>query len=151
MLFNDCVTRCLEEPCPLYRGDAAAGPAVPNPASKTSIVEHILYLGGRGRETPYSSTSESEDVAEHFAGPRGRVWQTSATRAAAEGARHLPRKQLLENLKGFGRGKAKWNDEFEIAQAARYVEEWSEHLLDWSATSPSAIRDAVSRAFRKRT
>jgi hypothetical protein len=117
----------------------------------TGIVEHILYLGGRGRETPYSSTSESEEVAEHVAGPRGRVWETTVRGAAAEGAKHLPRKQLLQNLKGFGKGKAKWNDEFEVAQAARYVEEWVEHLLDWRAASPSTISDAVGRAVRKRS
>jgi hypothetical protein len=136
---------------PLFRGDNSVGPVVPDPPSKTGIVEHILYLGGHGRKTPFSSTSESEEVAEHFAGPQGQVWKTSSSAATAEGAKHLPRKQLLENLKGFGRGKAKWNDAFEVAQAARYVDEWSEHLLDWSGTPTSTIGDAVTRAFRKRS
>jgi hypothetical protein len=134
---------------PLFRGDDRVGPAVPDPSSNTGIVEHVLYLGGRGRKTPSSSTSESEEVAEHFAGARGQVWRTSASAASTAGAKHLARKQLLENLKGFGRGKAKWNDAFEVAQAARYVDEWSEHLLDCSGASASDIGDAVARAFRK--
>ena len=123
---------------------------MPNPASKTGIVEHILFLEGRGRDTPYSSTTESEEVAEFFAGGGGRVWTTTVKAASAEGAAHLPRKQLLQNLKGFGKGKAKWHDAYEVAQAARYVEEWSEHLLGWRAVNPTSVDAAVRRAFRKR-
>ena len=121
----------------------------PNPVAKTGLVEHILYLGGRGRETPYTSTSESESVADHFAGKSGRVWETTAGAASSEGAKHLARLALLQSLRGFGKGKAKWDDAFEVAQAARYVEEWSEHILDWSGAPPAQIAASVAKVFRR--
>ena len=34
-------------------------------------------------------------------------------------------------LKGYGKGKAKWENAIEVAQARAYVLRWSEHLLDW--------------------
>lgn len=138
---------------PLFRGDHSGGPDVPDPTATTSIVAHILYRGGCGRKTPYSSTTESDEVAEYFAGTRGRgqVWETTARRAEGEGSKHIPRKQLLQDLKGFGRGKTKWTDAFEVAQAARYVQEWSEHLLDWNAVAPARIAGAIKMTFRERT
>jgi hypothetical protein len=136
---------------PLFRGDEASGVAVPSPSSKRSIVEHILYLGGRGRETPFTSTTESPEVATWFSGEEGLVWETTARQASSEGARHLSRKDLLHSLRGFGKGKAKWSDAFEVAQAARYVEEWSEHLFDWSTLSQARIGDAIRKTFRKRS
>jgi hypothetical protein len=38
---------------PLFRGDCAAGVSVPDPVAGTSVVDHILYLGGAGRPTRY--------------------------------------------------------------------------------------------------
>ena len=134
---------------PLYRGDDASGVAVPDPSSSTSIVPHVLYFGGRGRYTPYTSTTESVEVAERFAGRRGAVWSTTVPRAVAEGAKHRSRWQLLQDLRGRGKGQAKWSNSFEVAQAASYVEQWSEHLLDWSGRPPSDISFAIGRTFRK--
>ncbi|MBI4700356.1 MAG: hypothetical protein HY744_04160 [Deltaproteobacteria bacterium] len=134
---------------PLYRGDAAAGPAVPDPTSRTSLVAHVLYLGGPGRSTPFTSTTESVEVAEYFAGQTGQVWQTDVPTATTAGAEHLPRKQLLENLRGFGKGKAKWHDAFEVAQAAAYVAQWSEHLLDWTTVAAEMIEEKVRGTFAK--
>ena len=104
-----------------------------------------------GRPTPFSSTTESDDVAEQFARPAGRVWQTSAALAGGLGAAHLSRKQLLQLLKGFGKGKAKWTQAWEVAQAAQYVEQSSEHLLDWSAVTAKDIAGAIAKSFHKRS
>jgi hypothetical protein len=38
-------------------------------------------------------------------------------------------------LKGNGKGKARWSDPFEVMQARRYAEQWSEHLLDFRSHS----------------
>lgn len=43
---------------PLFRGDAKNAVCVPNPGADDSIVRHVMYLEGPGRETPYLSTSE---------------------------------------------------------------------------------------------
>lgn len=134
---------------PLFRGDEKAGVTAPDPKSKTRIVPHILYLGGKGRETPYSSTSESREVAQVFAGSVGQVWKTRVSAAQTRGAKHLPRKQLLQDLRGKGKGKAKWTDAWEVAQAAAYVQLWSEHLLDWSGVSSSDITSKISATFQK--
>ena len=133
---------------PLYRGDDAAGVAVPDPSSTTSVVPHILYLGGRGRLTPYTSTTESKEVGAYFAGHRGTVWLATASGAVVAGAKHRSQGQLLQDLRGRGKGNARWSNSFEVAQAASYVEQWSEHLLDWSDVPPSAISLAIGRTFR---
>jgi hypothetical protein len=135
---------------PLFRGDDAGGPALPDPEASLNLVAHILYLGGPGRRTPYSSTTESEEVAEHFARPGGAVFETSSARARSTGAGHIPRKRLLQDLRAYGKGLAKWTDAWEVAQARNYVEQWSEHLLDWRSVSPADIRKAISTAFRRR-
>lgn len=135
---------------PLYRGDSGGAISVPEPKAKTSIVAHILFIGGRGRETPFTSATESEDVAEHFGGGSNGVWQTDRAAAIAQGAAHIPRTQLLANLRGFGRGRAKWHDAWEIAMAATYVEMWSEHLLDWKAVTVDT-QARVRACFRKRS
>ena len=135
---------------PLFRGENGVALAVPDPSAKISVVVHVLYLGGPGRKTPYMSTSESQEVAEYFAGPSGSVWQTSVSVARAEGARHLSRKQLLQDLRGRGRGRAKWHDVWEVRQAAAYIEQWSEHLLDWGMVGSAAVSSAVLRAFSTR-
>jgi hypothetical protein len=93
--------------------------------------------------------AKSRSVAETFAGPDGAVWSTKVSLAAAEGAKHLSRVQLAQDLKGFGKGKAKWTNAWEVAQAASYVKRWGEHLLDWSAAPAATIRTAVGRTFKK--
>ena len=135
---------------PLFRGDSDAAVAVPNPAAKTGIVEHILYLGSYGRETPFTSTTDSEDAAGHFAGPHGAVSHTDNACAATAGAKHWPKKMLLENLQGFGKGRAKWTDKWQVAQARCSVARWSEHLLDWSDVAAADIAARVQSTFDKR-
>jgi hypothetical protein len=50
-------------------------------------------------------------------------------------------------LKGNGKGKAKWSDPFEVMQARRYAEQWSEHLLDFR-DHPDA-EHAVAEVFHR--
>jgi len=57
---------------PLFRGDASDEVSIPSPAADPSLVRHILYLGGYGRESPYLSTSAEHVLAARFAGA-GRV------------------------------------------------------------------------------
>lgn len=115
---------------PLLRGDARSGVRVPVPSADDSIVRHVLYLEGPGRETPYLSVSESFEAAKRFA-QDGTVWTTFVKKAAAHGVGHISRTELLSCMKGNGKGNAKWDDPFEVMQARRYVEQWSEHLLDF--------------------
>ncbi len=117
---------------PLFRGDRQEGVAVPTPAADPSLVRHILYLEGPGRESPYLSNSEQREVAKHFAGQEGQIWQTFVREAQSRGVKHLGQHELLALLKGRGKGKANWNSAYEVMQARRYVEEWAEHLLDFS-------------------
>jgi hypothetical protein len=133
-------------PQPLFRGDDAKAVASPDPSSNRAIVSHILYLDGIGRPTPFTSTSDSRDSAAHFAGPRGRVWETDAPKAIGLGARHLAKKDLLHLLKGYGKGRARWNNALEVAQARAYVLRWSEHLIDWKGHA--SIASAIAEAFK---
>lgn len=130
---------------PLYRGDGRQSVCVPNPDADESIVRHIMYFEGAGRETPYLSTSEEFDLAEHFS--NGAVWQTLVRTAKAESVGHISRTELLALMKGNGKGKAKWPNAFEVMQARRYVEQWGEHLLDFrEIENPSFI---VNKIFEK--
>lgn len=129
---------------PLFRGDKKEHVCVPNVQADTSLVRHILYLEGPGRETPYLSCSEVEEVAEMFAGKDRAVWVTMVKKATALGIGHVSKTELLTLLKGQGKGRAAWNSSFEVMQARRYVEQWSEHLLDFSELSdPEALVEEV--------
>lgn len=110
------------------------------------IVSHILYLDGVGRATPYTSTTQARESAKQFAGPAGKVWQTDVSTARGQGAGHISRNDLLHLLKGYGKGKAKWNDAVEVAQARAYVRRWDEHLLDWKGHL--GIANAILKTFR---
>jgi len=114
---------------PLFRGDAKDSVCVPNPDADDSIVRHVMYFEGPGRETPYLSTSEEYELAENFA--NGTVWQTYVKLAKKESVGHIGRTELLSLMKGNGKGKAQWPNPFEVMQARRYVEQWGEHLLDF--------------------
>ncbi len=118
---------------PLFRGDSATAITAPSPAASKNVVRHILYLEGAGRETPYLSASEMVEAAESFAGSDGAVWRTSVTVARSHRVTHLSNKELMGLLKGKGKGRAEWRSAIEVAQARRYVEEWAEHLLDFSS------------------
>ena len=115
---------------PLYRGDAADAVITPVPKANHSIVRHILYLDGFGRETPYVSTTERTEVAALFA-VRGGIWTTTVPLAEQNGVGHIDNKQLLGLLKGKGKGRAKWSNAYEVLQAKRYAEQHFEHLLDF--------------------
>jgi hypothetical protein len=130
---------------PLFRGDSRDTVCIPNPAADDSIVRHVMYFEGPGRETPYLSTSEEYELAENFS--NGAVWQTFVKTAKAASVGHISQSELLSLMKGNGKGKAKWPSAFEVMQARRYVEQWGEHLLDFRETKePSA---AVKKIFSK--
>jgi hypothetical protein len=133
----------------LYRGDNANGVAVPDPTASTGIVEHILYLDGPGRATPFTSTTEDRDVADHFAGKAGHVWNTDPPSAVAQGATHIPLGRLLSDLKGSGRGECRWKDPWEVAQARVYAERWREHLLNWRDVPRPDITSRIKATFRR--
>ena len=126
----------------LYRGDGKSSVCVPNPHADDSIVRHIMYFEGPGRESPYLSTSEEYDLAENFS--NGAVWQTLVKIAEAESVAHISRTELLSLMKGNGKGLAKWPSAFEVMQARRYVEQWGEHLLDFREIgNPAAITKKI--------
>lgn len=89
---------------PLYRGDAKSSVCIPNPEADDSIVRHIMYFEGPGRETPYLSTSEEYELAQTFS--NGAVWQTFVKVAQKECVRHISRTELLSLMSGNGKGKA---------------------------------------------
>lgn len=127
---------------PLYRGDGKHSVCVPSPDADDSIVRHVMYFEGPGRETPYLSTSEEYDLAENFS--NGSVWQTFVRIANTESVKHISRTELLSLMKGNGKGKAKWPNAFEVMQARRYVEQWGEHLLDFHGIQePSAVTKKI--------
>jgi hypothetical protein len=131
---------------PLYRGDASDSVMTPAPDANPSIVRHILYLDGYGRDTPYVSTTEHTEVAALFA-VRGRIWRTTAPLAEENGVTHIDNKQLLSLLRGKGKGKAKWSNAYEVLQAKRYAEQHFEHLLDFARIKDAA--NVVSKIFSK--
>ena len=133
---------------PLFRGDSASSVSRPNPEAPKNIVRHIMYYEGAGRETPYLSTSEQEDLARHFAGRSGVVWQTTVTQARAHKVTHISKTELMALLDGKGKGRATWPSALIVAQARRYVEQWAEHLLDFSdLDGGSNLEQAVSAIF----
>lgn len=135
---------------PLFRGDASEAVRPPSPKADRSVVRHILYLDGAGRETPYLSSSESFDVAERFAGQDGRVWEAFTASSRANGVAHLPLTELLNLLRGTGKGNARWKSAVEVQQARRYVEQHLEHLFDFSALgklSTVELRSLLERLF----
>lgn len=131
---------------PLFSGDAEAAVSVPTPDANAAIVRHILYLEGPGRESPYLSVSEARDLAARFAQDRG-LWKTFVKHAAVRDIGHISNKELLQLLKGAGKGMASWDDGYEVMQARRYVEQWSEHLLDFRRVADPAL--AVIDIFEK--
>lgn len=132
---------------PLYRGDASVI-TPPDPTADDSIVRHVLYLDGYGRATPYLSTSEARSVAAQFAGKYGQIWLTDVPRVHAHGVAHISRKELLALLKGKGKGRGSWTNAFEVMRARQYVEQWHEHLLDFSGVENDLI-ETIDAVFDK--
>lgn len=127
---------------PLFRGDGKDSVSIPNPEADDSIVRHIMFFEGPGRETPYLSTSEEYELAENFS--NGSVWETSVKIAKKESVLHISRAELLSLMKGKGKGKAEWPNAFEVMQARRYVEQWGEHLLDFrKVENPSRVTEKI--------
>jgi hypothetical protein len=130
---------------PLFRGDGKDAVSVPNPKADDSIVRHIMFFEGPGRETPYLSTSEAYELAENFS--NGAVWETFVKIAKKESVLHISRAELLSLMKGKGKGKAEWPNAFEVMQARRYVEQWGEHLLDFRKVEDPA--EVTKKIFSK--
>lgn len=107
-------------------------PAAPVPTADHSLVRHILYLGGMGRESPYLSFTEDEMVASRFAGREGRLYSTTVKKMKSREVAHISRRDLLQLLRGKGKGRASWPNAYEVMQARRYVEEHAEHIGDFS-------------------
>jgi len=133
---------------PLFRGDMKDQISEPKATADSSLVRHILYLEGPGRETPYLSCSEVEEIAEKFAGKHGAVWKTHVKTAESLGVGHISKTELLVLLKGKGKGKAQWNSAFEVMQARRYVEQTCEHLLDFDDLPDAGA--IAQKVFQKR-
>jgi hypothetical protein len=136
---------------PLFRGDQADAVSTPHPAADPSLVRHILYLGGYGRESPYLSTSSDESSASAFAAGGGRVWQTSGQRAEQLGTKHISQAELQVTLKSSKTGRARWPNARQRLQARLYVEQHSEHLIDFIPfkKSPATVGQAVQAMFEK--
>lgn len=134
----------------LFRGDHRDGVATPDPRAPDNVVRHILFLEGYARATPYTSTSSSRETAARFAGSSGRVWSTSPEHAAVQSAEHISNAELMQNLRGRGRGRRFKGSPSEVAQARVYAETTSEHLLDWCScgrVNAAGMRARVRGAF----
>lgn len=130
---------------PLYRGDRRGGVTPPVPSAKRSLVRHILYLEGYGRDTPYLSSTEALATASRFAGADGAVYVGRPETWSTAGVLHRSRKELLQLLRGKGKGDAQWHSAFEVMRAHQYVEESEEHLADFSGVAPTADLDQVTK------
>jgi hypothetical protein len=135
----------------LFRGDASEAVSVPNPAADPSLVRHILYLGGYGRESPYLSTSSEETSAAKFARGGGRIWKTSGQRAERLGAKHLSQDALLAILKSSTTGRASRRNTRQRLEARKLVELHAEHLIDFIPLKKTSrgIGDVVNNMFEK--
>lgn len=135
---------------PLFRGDGPDGVWSPNPAADPSLIRHILYIGGYGRESPYLSTSSEESSAARFAAG-GRVWKTTGELAESLGAKHLSQSDLEAILKSSTKGRARWGNALQRLQARKYVELHAEHLIDFipfkKAGTP--VKSVVHKMFAK--
>lgn len=131
---------------PLFRGDHGDSICIPTPTADESVIRHVMYLEGPGRETPYLSTTERREVADRFS-QAGGIWETSVSVAKSNDVNHLSNSELLGLMKGNGKGLAQWTSAFEVMQARRYAEENSEHLLDFRAVDDPKI--AIEKIFKK--
>jgi hypothetical protein len=61
--------------------------------------------------------------------------------------KHRSRKELLQLLRGKGKGDAQWHSAFEVMRAHQFVEESEEHLADFSGTQPAADVEPLAAAI----
>jgi hypothetical protein len=136
---------------PLFRGDGSDAVSVPAPVAEPSLIRHILYLGGLGRESPYLSTSGDRTLADKFATRGGRVWKTSGALAEQLGAKHISQSDLQATLKSSKTGRASWSNARQRLLARKYVELHAEHLIDFIPfkQTPAAVKGAVLKMFEK--
>ncbi len=138
----------------LFRGDDRSGVHLPLPGADPSIVRHILYLEGKGRATPYLSTSETAEVAERFDDTRyTAVWVTSPREAAKAGAGVIPLTELRQLLQGEGRGAARWsgkNAPWLVKRALQLAEGNLEHLLDFRSLAEAEMEPLIGGIFIRR-
>jgi hypothetical protein len=130
----------------LYRGNDDEVAGRPDPAADRNLVRHVLYLGGRGRATPYLSITADRDEAAFF----GLVWQTSSAALASSGTKHLQNDALIAALKR-NKGRSRWPSTKDRLRAAKYAEEHGEELADFVAfedgpTALAATRSAFQRS-----
>lgn len=131
---------------PLYRGDHPDTVAVPAPEASDSLIRHVLFLESFGRLTPYLSTSQSREAATQFAQPGG-LWSTTVKVANKSSVRHIGNDELLQLMRGRGKGAAAWDDPREVMRARVLVELHGEHLLDFRGiTDPAPV---VAKIFVK--
>lgn len=135
---------------PLFRGDGSDAVSVPNPAADPSLIRHILYIGGYGRESPYLSTSSEESSAARFAAG-GRIWKTSGEFAERLGAKHVSQSDLQTILKSSTKGRAHWNNAWQRLQASKYVELHAEHLIDFIPfkKAGTSVKSVVHKMFAR--
>jgi hypothetical protein len=103
-------------------------------------------LEGYGRETPYLSSSQSLATAARFAGSDGSVYIGRPETWPAAGVKHRGRKELLQLLRGKGKGDGQWHSAFEVMRAHQFVEESEEHLADFSAAEDGADLERMAKA-----
>ncbi len=116
---------------PLFRGDSVAPPGSPATQADPSLVRHILQVDGPGQQSPYLSTTESEETATYFAVPKGFVLSTSVSTLKSAEVGYLGKMELLQLLVGKGKGGARWHSAAEVRRAAHLVEQHAEHLADF--------------------
>ncbi|WP_139351673.1 hypothetical protein [Rhodanobacter sp. C06] len=133
----------------LYRGDMDPGPTPPTFGADKSIIRHILYLEGLGRETPYLSTSELQSTAQYFSRNGGRIYVTNPSMWPSYNVAHIPRTMLNQLLTGKGKGNASWSRASDVRRARELVELHSEHLSDFAKfTSQTDINTATAAIFK---
>jgi hypothetical protein len=66
--------------------------------------------------------------------------------------KHLRRAELLQLLRGKGKGRARWSSAYEVMQARKYVEQHAEHVFDYAALanlSAVALRGQLNELYKE--
>jgi hypothetical protein len=92
-------------------------------------------------------------TAQRFAGSQGAVYIGYPKEWPSFGVKHRSKKELLQLLKGKGKGDASWHSAYEVMRARQYVEESQEHLADFTdahETSEQDLREIVNGLFKNK-